>query len=115
MKCSYLVDKVFVFCQNAEEVLRKEYENLRARRVSDPTPDDVEAFEKLGFYEEGVYGNKGFDDFIKEYVINGLSHVAVVRRLNYMIGCCSDESRKWDLSKFLYWRLLNFINYGKSN
>lgn len=98
------VGEVFKFCQRAKDVLEREYENLKSRRLSEPSPGDVDAFNKLCFYEKGFYGNMGFDVFIKEEIINGLPHDLVVRRLNYMISRCDDESRKWDLSKYLYWR-----------
>lgn len=65
---------------------------------------DVDAVEKLRLYGLGSYGDMTFDDFIKEYIINGLSHIAVVRRLKYLISQCDDEHAQWGLRKFLYWR-----------
>lgn len=98
------VGEVFKFCQRAKEVLEREYENLTSRRNTDPTFDDVDAVEKLREFGLGSYGDIAFDDFIKEYIIKGLSHIAVVRRLKHMISQCANEQTKRDLSKFIYWR-----------
>lgn len=76
----------------------------RKTKLTDPTFDDVDAVEKLQEFGSGSYGDMAFDDFIKEYIIKGLSHIAVVRRLKHMISQCADEQTKRDLSKFLYWR-----------
>lgn len=98
------VGEVFKFCQRAKGVLEREYENLKSRRNTDPTFDDVDAVKKLREFGLGSYGDIAFDDFIKEYIIKGLSHIAVVRRLKHMISQCANEQTKRDLSKFIYWR-----------
>ncbi len=98
------VGTVFQFCKDVGKLLRGEYDNLTSRRNTDPTFDDVDAVEKLREFGLGSYGEMAFDDFIKEYIIKGLSHIAVVRRLKYMISQCGDEHTQWGLRKFLYWR-----------
>lgn len=98
------VGTVFQLCKDVGELLRGEYKNLTSRRNTDPTFDDVDAVEKLREFGLGSYGDIAFDDFIKEYIIKGLSHIAVVRRLKHMISQCANEQTKRDLSKFIYWR-----------
>lgn len=98
------VGTVFRFCKDIDTILRNEYENLKSRRNSDPTFADEDAVEKLQLLGSGSYGDMALDDFVKEYIIKGLSHIAVVRRIKYMISQCTDEHIQWELRKFLYWR-----------
>lgn len=98
------VGTVFRFCKEIDTILRSEYEILRSRRNSDPTFADEDAVEKLQLFGSGFYGDMALDDFVKEYIIKGLSHIAVVRRIKHMISQCTDEHIQWGLRKFLYWR-----------
>lgn len=97
------VGKVFKFCQAMGVVLRGEYEKLQSRRFTDPTFADVDAVKNLRLFSFGSYGEMSFDDFIKEYIIKGLSPIATVRRLKYIISQSDDEHTQWGLRKFLYW------------
>lgn len=98
------VGTVFRFCKDIDTIFRNEYENLKSRRNSDPTFADEDAVEKLQLFGSGSYGDMALDDFVKEYIIKGLSHIAVVRRIKYMISQCTDEHIQRGLRKFLYWR-----------
>lgn len=97
------VGNVFRFCKEVNNVLRDELEKLKSRRYTDPTQDDEQAFEKLNLYCCGGYGDIAFDDFVKEYIIKDLTHIAIVRRLNYLIGKCQNEQIKRELHKHLDW------------
>ena len=97
------VGNVFRFCKEVNNVLRDELEKLKSRRYTDPTQDDEQAFEKLNLYCCGGYGDIAFDDFVKEYIIKDLTHIAIVRRLNYLIGKCQNEQIRRELHKHLDW------------
>ena len=97
------VGNVFRFCKEVNNVLRDELEKLKSRCYTDPTQDDEQAFEKLNLYCCGGYGDIAFDDFVKEYIIKDLTHIAIVRRLNYLIGKCQNEQIKRELHKHLDW------------
>ena len=97
------VGDVFRFCKEVNNVLRDELEKLKSRCYTDPTQDDEQAFEKLNLYCCGGYGDIAFDDFVKEYIIKDLTHIAIVRRLNYLIGKCQNEQIKRELHKHLDW------------
>ena len=101
------VGNVFRFCNDVSKVLRNEFEKMKSRRYNDPTRDDEQAFEKLNLYCCGGYGDIAFDDFVKEYIINDLTHIAIVRRLNYLIGKCQNEQIKRELHKHLDWHKCN--------
>ncbi len=98
------VGSVFNFCKEASKVLRVELEKLETRRFTDPTTADECALRNFQEYGLGSYGDITLDDFIKEYIIKDEPHIAVVRRLNYLISQSSNEQIKWGLRKFLYWR-----------
>ena len=97
------VGNVFRFCKEVNNVLRDELEKLKSRCYTDPTQDDEQAFEKLNLHCCGGYGDIAFDDFVKEYIIKDLTHIAIVRRLNYLIGKCQNEQIKRELHKHLDW------------
>ena len=97
------VGNVFRFCKEVNNVLRDELEKLKSRCYTDPTQDDEQAFEKLNLDCCGGYGDIAFDDFVKEYIIKDLTHIAIVRRLNYLIGKCQNEQIKRELHKHLDW------------
>lgn len=92
------------FCKRVNPILHQKVQALESRQNTDPTFDDDKALERFNCFAMGDYGDMSIDEFVQRYIINDLSQTEAIRRLNYIIGQCTDEETKRSLGKFLYWR-----------
>ena len=93
---------VFCFLNAIVPILETELQRVIERKKYAPTEDDEKAVkDNLIPFIEGKYGDMTFDDFMRVYVVNGISQVSVVRRLSHMIANCPEDKTKGLLIDYL--------------
>ena len=93
---------VFCFLNAIVPILETELQRVIERKKYAPTEDDEKAVkDKLIPFIEGKYGDLAFGDFMRVFIVNGISQVGVVRRLSHMIANCPDDKTKGLLIDYL--------------
>lgn len=103
------IQNVFTFLSKLLEILPEEYNNLKKRRKTEPTENDLSIIKNFQCFRDGAYNDMSFYDFVNIVIINDESNDVAIRRLNYLKRQCTDEERT------VLDKMLNELEHPKSS
>ena len=103
------IQNVFTFLSKLLEILPEEYNNLKKRRKTEPTENDLSIIKNFQCFRDGAYNDMSFYDFVNIVIINDESNDVAIRRLNYLKSQCTDEERT------VLDKMLNELEHPKSS